>query len=282
MISLPPLQCLFEERRGEPVPMPPALAALYGELCFPHHAPRPYVIANFVTTLDGVVSLGLPGQSGGGEISGNNPHDRLVMGILRAVADAVVVGAGTLRAVPRHRWTAEYIFPEMAEEYRALRAHLGLAAAPTTVIVTAHGELDLSLPVFQGGESPVLIVTTERGAEALRANPLPPSVEIAAIRSGSMVSARELLETIPTRPLGGLILVEGGPVLLGAFFAERCLDELFLTLAPQIAGRENDLYRPGLIAGRSFAPADPRWGHLVSVKLAGSHLFLRYAWETAA
>ncbi|HLG51580.1 MAG TPA: hypothetical protein VKY56_08085, partial [Chloroflexota bacterium] len=83
MISLPPLQCLFEERRGEPVPMPPALAALYGELCFPHHAPRPYVIANFVTTLDGVVSLGLPGQSGGGEISGNNPHDRLVMGILR-------------------------------------------------------------------------------------------------------------------------------------------------------------------------------------------------------
>ena len=67
----------------------------------PRHATRPHVIGNFVTSLDGVVSLGIPGKAGGGEISGFNPHDRMVMGVLRAAADAVVVGAGTLRASSR-------------------------------------------------------------------------------------------------------------------------------------------------------------------------------------
>ena len=56
----------------------------------PRHAARPHVIGNFVTSLDGVVSLGIPGKAGGGEISGFNPHDRMVMGLLRAAADAVV------------------------------------------------------------------------------------------------------------------------------------------------------------------------------------------------
>ena len=89
------------------MPLPIELATLYGSLRFPQPATRPYVIGNFVTTLDGVVSLNAPGQAGGGEISGFNHHDHMVMGILRAVADAVIVGAGTLRASPRHLWIAE-------------------------------------------------------------------------------------------------------------------------------------------------------------------------------
>jgi len=74
-----------------------------------------------------------------------------------------------------------------------------------------------------------------------------------------------------------IILVEGGPRLMGDFFAEQCLDELFLTLAPQVAGRDDASERPGLVAGQSFAPERPLWGTLVGVKRAGSHLFLRYA-----
>jgi riboflavin biosynthesis pyrimidine reductase len=67
---------------------------------------------------------------------------------------------------------------------------------------------------------------------------------------------------------------------MGDFFAERCLDELFLTLAPQIAGRDGSIERPGLITGKRFAPEHPLWGTLIGVKRGGSHLFLRYAFET--
>jgi riboflavin biosynthesis pyrimidine reductase len=75
----------------------------------------------------------------------------------------------------------------------------------------------------------------------------------------------------------GIVLVEGGPRLMGDFFAERCLDELFVTLAPQVAGRDAARERPGLVAGHIFAPEHPLWGTLVGVKRAGSHLIMRYA-----
>ena len=79
-----------------------------------------------------------------------------------------------------------------------------------------------------------------------------------------------------------VILVEGGPRLIGGFFAEQRLDELFLTLAPQIAGRDDSVERPGLVAGKTFAPEDPLWGRLVGIKRGGSHLFLRYAFDYAS
>jgi riboflavin biosynthesis pyrimidine reductase len=63
------------------------------------------------------------------------------------------------------------------------------------------------------------------------------------------------------------------------FLAEQCLDELYLTLAPQIAGRDGSIERPGLVAGKSFAPEHPLWGTLTGVKRGGNHLFLRYAFE---
>src|SRR6185312_12196633 len=135
-----------------------------------------YVYANFVSTLDGVVSLNEPGRSGGKEISGFNEHDRLVMGILRAVADAVIVGAGTLRAVPHHQWTAEYVYPSLAGPFQALRSALGKHEPPLNVIVSARGDIDLSLPVFQSNTIPVLIVTTVAGARRLSMSDLPPSV----------------------------------------------------------------------------------------------------------
>ena len=75
--------------------------------------------------------------------------------------------------------------------------------------------------------------------------------------------------------------MEGGPHLLGDFFAEGLLDELFLTLSPQVAGRNGTAARPGFVAGRIFAPDRPLWATLVGVKRGESHLFLRYAFRTA-
>lgn len=281
MSALTPLETLYDAASGDDLPLPPELAALYGRLQFPQHAGQAYVIGNFVTTLDGVVSLNVPGQSGGGPISGYNQHDRMIMGLLRAAADAVIVGAGTLRAVSQHRWTAEYIYPPFAHAYQQLRTMLGKAAAPLNVIVTARGDLDLNLPVFQSGEVPVLIVTSTQGGQRLRAHELPPSMQVATVQHADMLSARAILETVSSARQGDTILVEGGPRLIGDFFAEQYLDERFLTLAPQLAGRDESSERPGLIAGKRFAPEHPVWGTLVGIKRGSNHLFLRYAFERA-
>jgi riboflavin biosynthesis pyrimidine reductase len=76
---------------------------------------------------------------------------------------------------------------------------------------------------------------------------------------------------------GKLILVEGGPRLLGDFFADHVIDEQFLTLAPQIAGRNAGDRRLSLVMGRTFAPQSPLWGSLIDLKRGKSHLFLRYS-----
>ncbi len=281
MIALEPLAPLYDTERGSDLPLPPELATLFGHLQFPARTGRPYVIGNFVTTLDGVVALNVPGHDGGGDISGFNRHDHIVMGLLRSIVDAVIVGAGTLRAALNHRWTAEYIYPPLAVAYQQLRTSLGKSTPPLNVIVTEHGNVSLDLPVFQSGEVSVLIVTTKHGWGRISTKNIPPSVHLSTVESTGPLSVRAILEEVKRVRQSDMILVEGGPQLMGDFFAEKCLDELFLTLAPQIAGRDGNVERPGLVAGKSFAPEHPLWGRLISVKRGGSHLFLRYAFDSS-
>ena len=202
------------------------------------------------------------------------------MGILRAVVDAVIVGAGTLRASPQHRWIAEHIYPALSDVYRSFRAALGKPRSPLNVIVTARGEIDLSLPVFQPGLVPVLIVTTAEGARRNQAQHPPSTIQIEAIENEGSLSVRSILEVVERVQPCEMILTEGGPRLMGDFLAEKQLDELFLTLAPQIAGRDDITARPGLVAGKIFAPQQAVWGTLSSIKQGGSHLFLRYSFES--
>jgi riboflavin biosynthesis pyrimidine reductase len=278
---LPPLETYLDAAPGEAVPMPTEIAALYGPLRFPAHEGRPHVIGNFVATLDGVVSLSSPGISGGGPISGSNPHDQLVMGVLRAISDAVIVGAGTLRSVPNHLWTAEYIYPPLSGPYRRLRAASGKCGHPLNVVVTARGEIDPGLPVFRSGAVNTLIVTNPEGARRIRRLDLPRSVDVGIEEAEGAISARAVLSATARRLRAAkLFLVEGGPRLLGDFFDGRCLDELFLTIAPQVAGRDGKGERPGLVAGKRFAPETPLWGTLSGVKRGGNHLFLRYSFPT--
>jgi len=279
MTDLAPLEVLYDAARGDDVPLPASLATLYGHLTFPFHAEGPYVIGNFVSSLDGVVSLGSPGHKAGGDISGFDEHDRIVMGLLRAVADAVAVGAGTLRSVPGHLWTAEYVYPPLASEFQRLRSRLDKPGPPLNVIVTASGELDPGFRVLRSSEVPVLVVTTARGAGRIHMHSLPPSVRIAAVTEEGPVSAGAVLEAVRQAGHGAVVLVEGGPRLMGDFLAERRLDELFLTLAPQIAGRDGKTERPGIVSGKSFAPEEPLWGTLVAVRRGESHLFLRYSFS---
>jgi riboflavin biosynthesis pyrimidine reductase len=269
--------------RGSELPLPPALAELYGTLSFPRPTDRPYVISNFVSTIDGVVSLGIPGKSGGGEISGFNRHDRALMGLLRAVSDAVVVGAGTLRSVPKHLWTAEYAYPELAEAFQDLRHALGLRPTPLNVILTGSGQVDLGLPVFASGKVDVLIVTVPAGLERLRSARMPAHVSVhvpPGVENGRLTAAGVLTAiAAQLQKTTANVLLEGGPQVMADFFGEQVLDELFLTVAPQVAGRDvhaSPNVRPSLVSGRLFAPEQPVWGTLASISRADNHLFLRY------
>jgi riboflavin biosynthesis pyrimidine reductase len=271
-----PLEILLEAKRGRRLPLPPRLARLYGPLHMPGNRARPHVIGNFVGTLDGIVSLAEPGHASGGDISGRNPQDRMLMGVLRAVADAVIVGAGTLEVDRRHVWTAERMVPALAGEYRALRAARGKNGPQRVVVVSGSGRLDLGLPVFASGEMRALIVTSSAGAKRLRRQRVPGAVEIRAAGGSAALSGAAVVRAVRRAWGSGLYLIEGGPRLLGDFFADGVLDEQFLTLAPQVAGRIAGDRRLSLVMGRTFAPRNPLWGSLVDLRRGDSHLFLRY------
>jgi riboflavin biosynthesis pyrimidine reductase len=282
--KLSPLETLFESARGRALPLPQRLAQLYGAFRMSKPRSRSHVFSNFVSTLDGVVSLQVKGHSSGGDISGFSGQDRMVMGLLRAAADVVIVGSGTLDADPQHVWTPESICPELAREYHQLKRDLGNPKASLNVIVSGRGPVNLRLPVFASGRVPAVILTTTQGAKRLLKQKVPDSVQIHAIRRrAGEIPAAAILDAVD-RVSGGVgrILVEGGPRLLGTFYKERLMDEQFLSLAPQLSGREFGDARMSLVMGKSFAPRDPLWGELIDVRRGSKLLFLRYSFVHAA
>jgi riboflavin biosynthesis pyrimidine reductase len=274
--KLIPLHTLLELRRGRQFSLTPKLARLYGGFRMSARSSA-HVFSNFVSTLDGVVSLQVKGHEAGSDISGHNAQDRMVMGLLRAVADVVIVGSGTLAADPHHVWTPEAICPELATDYRRLQSSIAKRQAALNVVVSASGQLDLRLPVFASGRVPVVVVTTPRGARHLSRQAPRTGVEIISIRGGARIAPGAILDAVSRVNCGKRILIEGGPQLLGTFYRERLLNEQFLTLAPQIAGRNAGDGRLGLVMGTTFAPRDPLWGELGDVRRGVSHLFLRYS-----
>jgi riboflavin biosynthesis pyrimidine reductase len=232
--------------------------------------------------MDGVVSLKVKGHEGGGDISGFSIQDRMVMGLLRAVADVVIAGAGTLDADPRHVWTPEAICPELAVAYGKLRKALAKKGPELNVIVSASGNIDLRRPVFSSGRVPAMIVTTPAGEKRLSRQTHPESLVIRSIRGNAgKISPAAILEEVTRASSAARVLIEGGPTLLGSFYEARVVNEQFLTLAPQIAGREAGDGRLSLVMGRTFAPRKPLWGTLVDARLGDNLLFLRYSFRTA-
>jgi riboflavin biosynthesis pyrimidine reductase len=272
------LRTLLETTRGRALPLPPKLSRQYGAFRLPLPRSGLLVFSNFVSTLDGVVSLQVKGHSGGGDISGFSGQDRMVMGLLRAVADAVIIGSGTLAADPQHLWTPQAICPELGDDYRRLAKAMAKPRAALNVIVSAEGTVNLRLPVFSSGKVAAMIITTVRGAKRLCRQRVPDTVQIHAVqrRSGE-ISAAEILRAVDRAITGKRVLVEGGPRLLATFYKERLVDEQFLSLSPQLAGREMGDARMSLVMGKTFAPRDPLWGRLTDARQGSRLLFLRYS-----
>ena len=264
------LSTLFELEGLPSSPLPDALRQHYGgDLGFASQS----VYANFVTSLDGVAAL--DPETPPSVLSGKSDMDRFVMGLLRAFADAVVVGAGTLRAEPRHLWTPARIYPSDSAGYSELRASLGLQPEPQLVLLTREGDVDTRLPAFEQG---ALIVTTDEAALRLRS--AVPSASRAVGLPEAKLSVSNVLQLV--RAEGHqTILTEGGPTVLGEFLKEGVLDELFLTLSPRIAGRVPGDQRLNLVENYAYPPSGLQSATLLSAKQDGSHLFLRYRIDRA-
>ena len=278
-----PIRTLFE-RQDPAVPsvLPDNLRRAYGgDLQFASAGRRPHVFGNFVSTLDGVVSYTITGKSGGGTISGFDQDDRFIMGLLRASADAVIVGASTLQeAGSRHLLTAQSVNPSSGKAYEYYRQHvLRKLVHPISVIVSGSGSVDLEQATFRTPGVRPVIITTEAGREQLRKKGVErlPSTAVRVIPAPAMVlSAGAIVDLLWREFDVHLLLHEGGPSLFGRFVAEGLVDEFFLTIAPQLAGRKPGSRRPGVIEGVEFLPESAPWLELFSVKQGGDHLYLRY------
>jgi riboflavin biosynthesis pyrimidine reductase len=143
------------------------------------------------------------------------------------------------------------------------------------VIVSASGEIDPGHPGLHDPNVPVVIITTRAGATRLRAAGVPADVDVVVASSGGDVEPTAIVEVLRERGLE-VVVCEGGPNLLGGLIGAGSVDELFLTMAPQVAGRSPDAPRLALVEGFAFGIHDAPWARLISVMRAESHLFLRY------
>ena len=266
----------------------PALRELYdSDLAFPKRGSRPYVIANFVSTLDGVASFMIPGQSSGGTVSGCDPTDRFIMGLLRASVDAVIVGANTVQDVnPDDLWIPEFTYPEAKQLYAEYRRALGKPQYPLVVVVSGKMRVDLKRAVFRRPDVPTVLITAGAGETALLKGgasemPWPHTRRLPGDLNG-FVSPATILNLLHSEFQVGTLLHEGGPTLLGQFLRADQVDELFLTVAPQVAGRLPQSNRPGVVQGVEFSPPQAPWWQLLSIKQARNHLYLRYRRKTGA
>jgi riboflavin biosynthesis pyrimidine reductase len=267
-LSADALELLAEPPGLRSFPLPEKLRELYpGSIGFPDE----WVFANFVSTIDGVVAL--PGVTGSNRlIADSSEADRLVMGLLRACADIVLIGAGTLRGSPRAVWTADAAYPDAAAAFAELRSELGLQAQPAVAIVTSGAAFPAGHPIL---EREPLILTTRQAAVHLE--PLLPRAEVIAVGEGEQVGLPEAIDALRARGYGR-ILSEGGPHLLGSLLAASLVDELFLTVSPLVAGRPSTAGAVlSLVEGVGLLPGRRVASELHGIRRHGDHLFLRYA-----
>ena len=215
----------------------------------PEH--RPFVFVNMVATADGRAAHEGRTQALGAEA------DLELLLELRAIADAVLIGTGTLRAEGYARLVG-------SPERRARRQAAGLAEDPPAVVISRTFDIPWEAGLCQAAEQPVLVYTGPAAGEP----PVTPApVEVVRLDDPTPAAALADLRARGVRAL----LCEGGPRLLRALVADGLADELFLTIAPLLTG---DAAEPAILAGAKLP--DPAELELLWTLRAESELFLRY------
>jgi riboflavin-specific deaminase-like protein len=225
---------------------------------------RPYVVLNMTSTVDGRASVA--GRSGG---IGNRADRELFHG-LRAAVDAVMAGAGTVRTERYGRIIAE-------EASRRLRRERGRSEEPLACIVSGRLSLPSELPLLAEPAARVVVVTASTATlpgvaahvDYVRSPP------VGGLQLGAAL--RELKERFGVRTL----LCEGGPHLNSELLDGGLVDELFLSLAPKLAGGDQGSGEQlRILAGEEFDPLLEL--ELIEALESGSQLFLRYGVRASA
>jgi riboflavin-specific deaminase-like protein len=212
-------------------------------------ADRPFVYVNMVASVDGRAAI-----EGGSHALGSET-DTLLLTELRTLADAVLIGTGTLRAEGYGRLVSN---PDRV----ARREAAGRTPTPTAVLISRSLDLPWDAGLFQAADQPVLVYT---GADH---DPPETAAPLEVIRLADPAAALADLRARGIRAL----LSEGGPTLNRALLAAGLVDELFLTLSPLLAGNTD---APRIVEGDDLpAPARLR---LQWVLQHDDELFLRYA-----
>ncbi|MFI9804379.1 pyrimidine reductase family protein [Streptomyces sp. NPDC052301] len=223
-----------------------SLAELAAVYAYPHPepgAPRPWLRANMVSSLDGAA------QHEGRSQPISSAADMRIFGTLRALSDVVLVGAETVRQ-------EGYRPARVRADFAGARKAAGQGPAPAIAVVTASLELDFSLPLFTSPVVPTLVLT---GAAAA-----PDRVAAAEKAGARVVVAGDGMGVDPARAVRALaelghtrLLTEGGPRLLGQLVAAEVLDELCLTISPMLTAGDAQRIAggPSVVVPRRFALA---------------------------
>lgn len=222
--------------------------------------PLPRLVVNFVTSIDGHATLdGRSGQLG-------SPGDKEIFRALRERADAVLAGAETMRI-------ERYGRALPAAERRQRRLDAGRTAEPLLVTTTRSGLLPLDIPLFAEPDAELVVFSPQTpplgsSRATVHHEPYDPD------GPGPL---RHALMTLRARYDVRLLLCEGGPRLFGALLRENLVDELFLTLAPKLAGGGDG---PRITAGPALP--EPAGLRLLSLLERDGSLFARYGVDTQA
>jgi riboflavin biosynthesis pyrimidine reductase len=219
---------------------------------YAYPAAAPWLRANMVASADGAATHDGRTEGLGG------PADRRLLSLLRALADVVIVGAATVRAEgygpvrPRDWWDG-------------LRE--GRPPAPPLAIISRSLDFDFDAPVFTEALTPTIVVTCP-SAPVDRLRACEKRAEV-IITGGEWANAGVALDALAER---GLVrqLTEGGPRLLAEFVAAGRLDELCLTMSPQLTA--GDAAR--VLNGVAIEPMPLRVGHVLQDD--DDFVFLRY------
>jgi len=244
----------------------------------------PHTYLMFVTTVDGIAVPLESGQRGGSEIALRHLKDNpIAVGSLAdnralqygwATADAVLGGAGILRDNPSATW-----YPRDEDLQDLLRKG---NPRPVRAVVTGSGEVDLKHPVFnpKNDEWLPVVFTTMKGEEKLKNQTNRLRVKLTKTyaigdRSVDLTKAVAILRKDYNTKL---LDIQGGPVLAGGVVKAMLVDEVRLTVAPQIMGDLNSegKRRPGFVTGVHFGIEDSPLAELEALGVSGSHIFLRY------
>ncbi|MGC2695200.1 MAG: dihydrofolate reductase family protein [Candidatus Angelobacter sp.] len=282
-------QVLFDD--AEPSAIDHLSLAPYGKLGFSGpHRERPWTFANFVQSIDGIASF--KGRHASGADISQSAEDRWLMDLLRAHADAILMGVNTLMeetlSFPDVNGGRGPVYRIENESLRALRTALG-RKQEMVIFVTASAAIDpRAYRVFDSDQMQAFVLTTAAGAARLKIRD--PKTLVIVAGQDKTVDLAQAMRFLRAEMGIQHLLCEGGPTLYGSMARAGLIDEKFVTVSPVeiglMAPPEQELsageksgtlnLRPTTFMFPGFTKENAPWWRWMSCRRVGDHQFNRY------